>query len=113
MIHADQRCSFRKPVSLDHSKPEPPPELLGFAIERCSAGNESPKLPSKFAMNMPEHPPAADEMSLFRCSIGFAKMIELSLIFQITLNLLFQRLHHPRYSHEYRNTLSTNAIHHL
>ena len=47
MIERNERCGFGEAVALNHDEAQPSPELFGFGVERCAAGDERPELPAK------------------------------------------------------------------
>jgi hypothetical protein len=60
---------------------QPTPELFGFFVERCAAGNDCPELPSKLSPNAAKRPPAAQKMLPFRRSKALTEPVRLSFIF--------------------------------
>src|SRR5258706_2152925 len=113
MIQADQRRRLRQPVSLDHCISQPIPEFFGFAVERCAPADHRPELPSKLAPNMAERPPATQEVLAGSCGVAFGELLATSAVLEIALDLLFQRLDHPRYGHQYRDSLAADGCNHF
>src|SRR5208337_1237256 len=66
MVQRDQRSRLRQAVALNDDETQPAPELLGFRVERRSAGDEGPELPSELIVDSPEAPPASHEVLVFR-----------------------------------------------
>ena len=66
MIEAHQRSSFGESVALNDSESQSSPELLVIMIERGSAADDCPELPSKSGMNAAKAPPAPDEVLMAR-----------------------------------------------
>ena len=66
MVQRDERGGFGEAVALNDDEAEAPPELFGFGVQRRTAGDERPELPAEAVVNLPEAPPAADEVLIFR-----------------------------------------------
>ena len=109
MIHADDGRGFGEPVALDGGVSQASPELFGHAVERGTAGDECPELPSELAMHAPEDPPAMEEMLSFRRLKAPLKILQTALVLQIALNLFFQRLQHARHRHQHRHALAPDS----
>ena len=90
MVDADERCGFGESVALDYGVAETSPELLGGAVEGCSAADKGPELPSELTAHTAEDPPAMKKMFVFCCLKPVPKFLQLALIFQIALNLFLQ-----------------------
>ena len=65
MVHADDRSGFGETVALNYGVTHPSPELFGHAVERRTAADKCPELPSELAMNAPEDPPAEEKVLSF------------------------------------------------
>ena len=101
MIHADQRSRLREPVALNHRVSQPIPEFLGLAVESRAARDHRPEFPAKLPANRAEGPPAAQKMLRLRSREFVVKGFDLPLTFQLPLDLLLQRLQHPRHAHQH------------
>src|SRR5262249_16934131 len=62
MVHADERCCFRKSVALKHREAHALEEIFGGAFERGAAGDDRPELPAKTVVHCAETPPALHKM---------------------------------------------------
>src|SRR5581483_4716457 len=71
------------------------------------------ELPSEAASNPSEHPPPTQEVLTFRRLETPPKIFFPTFLFQISLDLLFQRLQHARHCHQHRHSLAADCRHHL
>src|SRR5579864_997421 len=111
MIHADQRRGLRKPISLDNGIAQTSPEFLSLAVERGATGNKCPELPSELAANCAKSPPSSQKMLILgRCEAA-TKSLRSPAIFNIPLDLLLQRLQHPRHANQDRYAFAPNRAH--
>ena len=113
MIHADERSGFGEPVALDHGVSQASPEFFGHAVERGTAGDECPELPSELAMHSPENPPALQEMLAFRRLKASLKFFQSAFVLQIALNFFFQRLQHARHCNQHGHALAPDRANNL
>src|SRR5262249_21359999 len=95
VIHANERRSFGKAVTLDHGKTEPAPELLRLLIQRRATRDECPEFPTELAVNVAERPPAGEEVLPFGRLEAALKIDGVAGALEIAHDLCTQRLQHP------------------
>src|SRR6185369_7255022 len=64
-------------------------------------------------MNLPEDPPAMQKMLAFGFSKLFLEIFQHALLFQVALDLLFQRLQHARHRDQHGNSFAANGAYHF
>src|SRR5215813_13742537 len=113
MVYGDQGRTLCKSITLDHDKTKPPPELLCLRIERSSARDKRPELPSKKVMNSAEAPPTTNKL-LIRCGRTLSpKPVPSSLCFEVALNLVFDCLDDAGHGYDHGNFLVLNRLNDL
>src|ERR1700694_2891194 len=101
MVHAYERRGFGEAIALNRGVSQASPEFFGVAVESGAAGDEGPELPSKLAMDAAEDPPAVQEVFAFSGSELLPELFCMTLVFEITFDLLFERLKHARHRDQY------------
>src|SRR5215470_9756782 len=113
MVYRDQGRTLCKSITLDHDKAKPPPEFLSLRIERSSARDKCPELPSKKVMNFAEAPPTTDKL-LIRCGRTLPpKPVPSSLCFEIALDLVFDCLDDAGYGYGHGHSFILNRLNNL
>jgi hypothetical protein len=108
VVQADQRSSFREPVSLNDGVTEAAPEFLRFGRQRSASRDQCPEFLTKARVNAAETPPAPQEFLAIRALEIAAKFPHLALGLQISLELVAQRFDQSWHGNEDRDTLAAN-----